>query len=477
MKRLIIVSNRVAPPQPGRAAPGGLVSGVLDALRNVGGIWFGWNGEVDDAAAPLGQASPQLHPLAGQGADITLATVPLSRQDYEDYYCGFANGVLWPSFHYRSDLARYDPCAYAGYLRVNRALARALRPLLRDGDVLWVHDYHLIPFAQACRELGVTNRIGFFLHIPFPAAQVVETIPPHRELLRMLRGYDLLGFQTERDRLACIDYLYQQREAQPLSPYLLAFGGRLVRTGVYPISVDVAQIQAMAQQSRHHLLDAAARASGRQAILSVDRLDYSKGLPERFRAYEHLLEQRPDYRRKVQFIQIAPPSRGDVATYRRIREQLDASAGRINGRFSELDWLPLRYLTKGYERSALMGLYRQARVGLVTPLRDGMNLVAKEYVAAQNPDDPGVLVLSQFAGAAVELEAALLVNPYDHAATAAALARALDMPLAQRRERHQHMLQVLQHNSQTQWCRHFLRDLAPVQLRQPLVIPASQMLH
>ncbi|SAK81828.1 alpha,alpha-trehalose-phosphate synthase [Caballeronia fortuita] len=457
MSRLIIVSNRVAPISEGGPAAGGLAVGVYDALKETGGMWFGWSGDVL-ASHPEGIKLEEHGP-------VTFATIGLVKRDYDQYYRGFSNATLWPAFHYRPDLIEFDRHEYDGYCRVNRWLAAQLAPLLKPDDVIWVHDYHLIPFAQALRALGVKNRIGFFLHIPFPATQILLSVPRHRELVEALCAFDLLGFQTEPDLRAFCDYIESEAggtlHRDAAKPVEVRAFGRTLRAAAYPIGVYPDEIAALAKDGErgrdveivkstlHH----------RKLVMSVDRLDYSKGLVERFRAFERLIEQDPQQRNNVSFLQIAPPTRSDVDAYRDIRLQLEAESGRINGRYAELDWTPIRYIHRQYERPVLAALFREAHVGLVTPLRDGMNLVAKEYVSAQDPDDPGVLVLSQFAGAARELTAALIVNPLDIDGMAEALATALKMPLNERKARYEEMMTQLRDNNVSVWRDNFLRDL------------------
>jgi trehalose 6-phosphate synthase len=456
MSRLIIVSNRVAPISEGEPAAGGLAIGVYDALRETGGMWFGWSGDV------VASGAPQIK-LEERGP-VTFATIGLARRDYDQYYRGFSNATLWPAFHYRADLIQYDRHEFEGYCRVNMWLAQQLVPLLHEDDVIWVHDYHLIPFAQALRAAGVKNRIGFFLHIPFPAAQVLVNVPPHRALVEALCAFDLLGFQTATDLRAFCDYIEHEAggsvegDGRPVT--VRAFG-RTLGAAAYPIGVYPDEIAALAQagQSGKAVRTLAASLRGRQLVMSVDRLDYSKGLVERFRAFEKLLEQETAYRNHVSFLQIAPSTRADLRAYQDIRVQLEAESGRINGRFAELDWAPILYIHRQYERQLLAALYRLARVGYVTPLRDGMNLVAKEYVSAQDPEDPGVLVLSRFAGAAQELTGALIVNPIDIGGMADALSQALSMPLAERRARYSDMIAQLRENNVSVWRDHFLTDL------------------
>lgn len=452
MPRLIAVSNRVAPIEEGEPTAGGLAAGVLDALKQQGGVWLGWSGEV------TGESTP--NPARAVGP-ITLYTIDLSRKDYDEFYRGFANATLWPTLHYQIGLAHFDWNEFAGYRRVNDLFAQAVSRVVRSDDLIWAHDYHLLCIAEALRAAGVTNRIGLFLHTPFPAPAVFMTIPAHTELIRAMCAFDLLGFQTEADRTAFSDYVVRHAGGEAGHGGTLHVFGRSLKTGVFPIGVHVDEVRMQAEDPANRRVATRLRATLRERlILSVDRLDYSKGLRQRFAAFERFLEEHPERRGNVTFMQIAPPSRSDVHTYREIRRELEAEAGRINGRFAEVDWVPLRYLNRGFPRNVLMPLYAEAQVGLVTPLRDGMNLVAKEYVAAQDPDDPGVLVLSQFAGAAMELDTALLINPYDRTGMADALNRALSMPLEERRERHAAMQHVMRMHSLERWRDRFEAQLA-----------------
>jgi trehalose 6-phosphate synthase len=451
MSRLVVVSNRVAPIQEGEATAGGLAAGVLDALKQKGGLWFGWSGEVTDASEPKPERTV---------GPITLFTIDLSRRDYDEYYRGFANDTLWPVLHYQIGLGHFEWPEFEGYRRVNDLFAAALTPLVRPEDLIWVHDYHLLCLADSLRARGLSNRIGLFLHTPFPAPGVFMTIPSHAALIRSMCAYDLLGFQTEIDRTAFVDYVLRQAGGVAVDADTVAVFGRQVRTGVYPIGVHVDEVRAQAETPVNRRQATRMRANlMERLILSVDRLDYSKGLRQRFAAFERFLADYPAQHGLVTFMQIAPPSRSDIETYQRIRRELEGEAGRINGRFAEVDWVPLRYLNRSFARNVLMPLYAEAQACLVTPLRDGMNLVAKEYVAAQDPEDPGVLVLSEFAGAARELDAALLVNPYDEAGMARAMDQALSMPVEERQARHQAMVTVMRRNSLEQWRDRFEADL------------------
>ncbi|ALS61462.1 alpha,alpha-trehalose-phosphate synthase (UDP-forming) [Pandoraea norimbergensis] len=453
MSRLVIVSNRVAPITEGKPTAGGLAIGVFDALKNTGGMWFGWNGEID--------AVPATAPDIAHRNNVTFATVPLTRRDYNTYYRGFSNATLWPTFHYRDDLTRFQRDDYNGYRHVNARFASLLAPLLQPDDLIWVHDYHLLPFAQACRHIGIKQRLGFFLHIPFPSPQVLMTVPPHEALVRAMCEYDLVGFQTEPDRTAFTDYLVRYAGGTLHDDGTVTAYGRTFRTGVYPIGVypDEIQQQATARATVKHILDLKQGLQQRKLIMSVDRLDYSKGMLERFRAFERLLELWPNQQGTVSFVQVAPPSRSDVAGYGEIRRQLETEAGHINGRFSDLAWTPLRYINKRYDHEVLMSFFRASQVGYVTPLRDGMNLVAKEYVASQDPADPGVLVLSCFAGAAQELDGALIVNPYDIDEMAEALRSALNMSLSERQSRYEGMMATLREHNLSTWRDRFMTDL------------------
>jgi trehalose 6-phosphate synthase len=449
LKRIVCVSNRISVPRRS-VAPGGLAVGVLAALRRTGGLWFGWSGEVSEHPSP----QPQI--LARD--NIRFATIDLRPQEFERYYNGYCNGTLWPLFHYAPGRFRYDQDEYEAYQRVNAEFARQLAPLLRPDDVVWVHDYHLIPLGQYLREHHFSGPIGYFLHIPFPTLQMLRVLPSYLELIRELCAYDLVGFQTQDDlesfescHVRAGAPLCEERHAADSPP----------RLGVYPIGIDVEQSIAEARAAfvEETVQRLIASLLGRRLIIGVDRLDYSKGLRERFEAFEHFLTTFPENQGRVTFLQIAPLSRGDVLAYGEIRMALEQTAGRLNGRFAEADWTPVRYLNRNFSHLTLMGLLRAAQVGLVTPVRDGMNLVAKEFVAAQNPEDPGVLVLSPLAGAARELTGALLANPYDKRGMALALAEALKMPLAERRHRHQDMVAGLHLNDIHQWAERFLQDL------------------
>jgi len=361
---------------------------------------------------------PSLQPALVEARGVTYATVDLTSDAYRGFYVGFANGVLWPLLHFRLGLMQFRREDYAGYLSVNRSFAESLAPLLQADDTVWAHDYHLVPFGRLLREQGFAGPLGFFLHVPFVPPSMLEAMPVGRELVADLCAYDVVGFQTEehaRDFRDCAQRLL----GATVEGERVRLNGRTMRAFADPIGIDA---KSFAQEAERAAADKLVQRvggslSGRALAIGVDRMDYSKGLPHRFEAYARLLEKHPEHRRRVHFLQICPRSREEVDEYRRLRAELDRLTGRINGRFSEFDWTPLRYSTRAAPRATLAGLYRLGRIGVVTPLRDGMNLVAKEFVAAQSEEDPGVLVLSQFAGAAHELTEALVVNPFDPTAS------------------------------------------------------------
>jgi trehalose 6-phosphate synthase len=453
MSRLVCVSNRISPPRKS-AAPGGLAIGILSALKRTGGLWFGWGGETVEQEP----GDPDIHIREG----VTYATIDLKKAEFDLYYNGYANEVLWPLFHYFQRSVRYAVEQRDAYESVNRTFAQKLAPLITPDDVIWVHDYHLIPLGRRLRELGVRRPVGFFLHIPFPNIEMLRVLPGYAELLRDLTSYDVVGFQTQNDLRSFqsgIEHLCGPEALR--SDGRIRVGDRTMRAEVFPIGVDVASVESEAVEASQAEVVKRMTDSlmGRALMIGVDRLDYSKGLVERFQSYQQFLEAYPDNLGRITYLQIAPLSRTDVRAYSEIRQALEQAAGRTNGRFADTDWTPIRYLNRNFPHSTLMGLLRAANVGIVTPLRDGMNLVAKEYVAAQNAQDPGVLILSNLAGAARELSAALQVNPYDTRAVSHAIQAALSMSLQERRERHAAMLQILKRNDIAAWTRRFVEAL------------------
>ena len=465
MGQLVVVSNRVGIPEKNlNARAGGLEVAVKAALKHKSGIWFGWSGKV--ATHTKIATQKVVHDK------ITYITLDLSKEDHHEYYNGFTNRVLWPILHYRVDLAEFSRRDLSGYLRVNENFARELDEVLEPDDLVWVHDYHLMPLAKALRGRGHKNRIGFFLHIPCPPPEILTALPNHERLIPSLCEYDLVGFQTGDDAFNFSRYLTRECGLHSRD-FNFVVADRKVRIDVFPVGIDTAAFADLARRSVRlpFVQRVITSLVGRALIIGVDRLDYSKGIANRLSAFELFLQTQASWRGKVTYLQIATKSRTEIPEYAAIEQEIGSAAGRINGAYGEADWTPIRYINRPYSHSTLAGLYRAARVGLVTPLRDGMNLVAKEYIASQNPEDPGVLILSRFAGAAQECKAALLVNPYDPDSVAAAIGQALSMPLAERRDRYDSLFQVLSHNDIQHWANRFLAALeqepsAPNELEQ-----------
>ncbi|SDR08500.1 trehalose 6-phosphate synthase [Rhizobiales bacterium GAS191] len=462
--RLIIVSNRVAVPDPAsEQSPGGLAVAVKAALRNRTGLWFGWSGKAHDTT--------DSEPRIIERNKITYVVIDITTNDFQEYYNGFANRVLWPILHYRVDLAEYSRSDLSGYMRVNRLFADKLGELIEDDDVIWVHDYHLMPLAKELRQRGHANPIGFYLHIPCAPPDILMALPRHQEILGTLSFYDLAGFQTENDRDNFGQYLATLGAQRGRDGQSFTLDGRQLRIGAFPVSIETAAYARLARNAVRSTFVREIEESlgGRHLVLGVDRLDYSKGILHRINAFDRFLETNPDWRSRVTFLQITPRSRADIQEYASIEDEVTTLVGRINGRYGEASWTPIRYINRSYSRTALAGIYRSADVALVTPLRDGMNLVAKEFVAAQDAKDPGVLILSQFAGAAAELDQALIVNPHETEGVAAALKRALEMPLGERRRRQEAMFTHLSNNDIELWARNYLSTLADTRQRPGLL--------
>lgn len=455
MSRLIVISNRVSVPGAAGApgAQGGLAVALNSALREYRGIWFGWSGQETEEFT--GYLNMQ------RSDDVTTATIDLEPQDIEEYYNGYANRTLWPLFHYRIDLTEYDRNFSEGYERVNARFADAVLPLIEPDDLVWVHDYHLLPFASMLRQKGVTNRIGLFLHTPWPPARLLVSLPFHERLVGSMLEYDVIGFQTEEWLGSFLHYVERELGLPIGKDGSIEHNGRRIVARAFPIGIDFAEFVegANSDEAReaHDRLRASVR--GRKMLIGVDRLDYSKGLGERFGSFGRFLSDNPNQAGKVVLLQIAPPSREDVASYQQIREDLERRTGHINGAHADVAFVPIRYVNRGYPRRQLAGFYRAADIGLVTPLRDGMNLVAKEYVAAQDAEDPGVLILSEFAGAAQQLTDALLINPHSNEHVSEAIKRALEMPLAERRRRHEKLLASVRDEDVVHWREQFVAAL------------------
>jgi trehalose 6-phosphate synthase len=459
--RLVVVSNRVSVPGDSAARAGGLEVALRPALQKNGGVWLGWSGKV--------AAANELETWSVRHKNIEYVVTDLSKEGFDEYYSGFANRVLWPILHYRLDLAEFARRDLSGYFRVNNHFAAELEKIIKNDDLIWVHDYHLIPIADALRRRGHSNRIGFFLHVPLPPPEILTSLPNHEQLIPLLMQYDVVGFQTDGDVQNFVRYLIsefdQTRKIRMFESagrhVTLNVNGQETLVGSFPVGIEPRAFARLARRNEQSPLvkNLVASLGGRNLVIGVDRLDYSKGLIQRLDAFDIFLANHREWLGKLTYLQIAPTNRAEIPEYSELQEALESAAGRINGKYGEVSWTPIRYVNRVHSRSVLAGLYRTARVGLVTPLRDGMNLVAKEYVAAQDPDDPGVLILSRFAGAAIDFRRALLVNPYDAESVASALVQALVMPLEERRARHKTLYAKVCEYDVNRWQREFLTAL------------------
>lgn len=468
---LVVVSNRVARAKANEPMTGGLAAALLPVVEKSGAIWVGSSGRLSPRAH--GPVNMEIQSL-GAGA---LALLDMPADDYTAYYEGFANSALWPALHSRSDLIRVSDDDYKAYRRINAFMAQALLRFRNQDTAFWIQDYHFLALAEELRRHGVTQPIGFFLHTPWPACSVAVGVPHHRELVEAMLAYDVIGFQTQDDCDHYADYLREELGIVVENGVARSRQG-VSRLAVFPIGIDVEGFAAQAARAVTHPEVSRLRLSLREEKLAigVDRVDYSKGLVNRVNAFDRLLSSNPSLKRSIALLQIATPSRDAIEAYSRLQADLASLVTTVNGRHGEADWMPIRYLSKGYGHQVLSGFYRLAQVGVVTPLHDGMNLVAKEYIAAQNPDDPGVLVLSKFAGAANELDAALLVNPNDIDGVARALATAFAMPIRERRERWSVMMAKLRAHTIHQWFADFLSTLEEASVREPSPVSDNRSL-
>lgn len=467
---VVVVSNRVARLNSSEAIAGGLAAALLPAVKSAGAIWVGSSGRLRETAQR--EAFAEIESF-GKGA---LATVDLPREHYCGYYEGFANAALWPTLHSRADLIRATHDDYKSYREVNAYMARSLMRFCRPDAQYWVQDYHFLTLGLELRRLGVGQPIGFFLHTPWPARGTFSAMPYHREIVQAMLAFDLVGFQTNEDHENFAGYLREELGLQVVDDVIVSIHGAC-RLVTCPIGIDVEEFGRRATKASAGPEVARLRGSlqGAKLAIGVDRVDYSKGLTNRMRAFDRMLTMQPTLRGQVSLLQIAVPSRAAIPTYGALQSELSALVGEINGRHSEVDWTPIRYINKGFSQATLAGFYRAAQVGIVTPYRDGMNLVAKEYVAAQNPFDPGVLVLSQYAGAAKELDAALLVNPHDIDDVARKTMTALAMSGDERRERWEAMMVRLRETSVHLWFARFVRMLEATQRLAKRQVPALPM--
>jgi len=490
-RRLVVVSNRlpiVLKRTDGswsmQKGSGGLVTALGTVLKNRGGLWVGWPGTTE--TMPISEIKKIMGPFSRE-IGFRLLPVFLSEKERDLFYYGLSNEVIWPLFHDLQTRCHFDPLYWDAYLDVNRKFARAVQHNAEEGDFLWIHDYHLIPLAGLLNSAGFRGNCSFFLHIPFPSPDIFAKLPWRTEFLHALLHYRFVGFQTSRDRrnfTDCLRLFFPEARIQGRGPIVrVRASGMEAWAGNLPISVDAGEfirlsrspeVAAKTRSIREHL--------GRKRLLfSVDRLDYTKGIPEKLRAFRYLLENRPELRGTVTLLQLLIPSREEVPAYGTLKQEIDRLVGEINGRYTTGDWTPVLYRYQSMDRTELAAYYRAADIGLVTPLKDGMNLVAKEYVLCQ-ADNRGVLVLSEFAGAAAQLgESCLLVNPYSVREVSEAILEALSMPSQEKKRRLRNMRQTLRRHDVSWWTRNFLlastgQDLEdfPEQGLPPLVPPRRE---
>lgn len=462
--RLVIVSNRlpVVPikgndgkwqVQPGF---GGLVTALAPILRDRGGLWIGWLGTLEETDLD------KLVYIGSKNTGYTLKPVMLTAEEIDRYYFGFSNEILWPLFHSLHLRCNFDPSYWSTYKAVNRKFAQVIAENARANDYIWVHDYHLMLVANELRAIGVKCKVGFFLHTPFPPRDIFAILPWRSQILEALSEYDLLGFQTMRDRNNFIQYveglvkgLHVDARRQVCR---ISMPERESRVGAFPIGIDFKEFarQAASEAVSERANQLCDTISDRQIILGVDRLDYSKGIPERLRAFGNALERFHDLHGNVTLVQIAVPSRVYIRQYQTLKAEIEGLVGEINGKFSRSGWIPIHYMFRSLEKAELLSYYRAANIALVTPLKDGMNLVAKEYCAA-NIDNNGVLILSEFAGAATQLgRGALVVNPYDIEGVADAIYQAYCMSASERQSRMRKLRESVAKRDIFWWVQFFL---------------------
>jgi trehalose 6-phosphate synthase/phosphatase len=473
-KRLIVVSNRlpyVLEKQNGdkwslKPGSGGLVTALLPVLRNRGGVWIGWSGITEDA-----QGLKEIFDTAAQGAGYKLEPVVLSGDEIDKYYHGYSNESVWPLFHDLQSQAEFDPEYWHTYVKVNRKFAEALASECRPDDFVWIHDYQLMDVGHHVREMDCDVDLAFFLHIPFPAPDIFMKLPERQAVLDSLLSYDLVGFQTGRDRrnfIQCVRTLLKNVRLRVEGHlHVIRLEDREMRVGNFPIGIDARGLaeRAMAPEVEERLGAIRQRFEDRQIVLGLDRLDYTKGIPHRLQAFANLLERFPEVRGRIHLFQVVVPSRVGIPKYDELKVEIERLVGEINGRYSQVGWVPVHYFFRSLSSTELLASYRAAKIALITPLKDGMNLVAKEFCACSLEED-SVLILSQFAGAAAQLgKAALVVNPYDVEQTADAIYNAFRMASGERRYR----MRRLRRNIRTQdifwWVDSFMRAAIDKELR------------
>lgn len=454
--KLIVASNRVSYDETPHA--GGLAAAIQDTFKDLEGIWMGWSGAISE--------DPEY--LNGSTGNLQYKVFSLTQKEYDDYYLSFSNEVIWPICHLRPNHLRLVENSYPTYLRVNQRFAHEILKVTGDQDLVWVHDYHLLLTGQALRAQGFSGAIGYFHHIPIPPVDLARTIPHHTEILAGLLHYDVVGVQTHNDLKNIVDYLsfhadvFKDATVLSQTPHSvhIEHQHRITKIAVYPISIDTTNIEKIAAQSLQlqEVSNLQASIENQKLVIGVDRIDYSKGLENKFHAFEKCLGMQQENKMPV-LLQIANKSRNDIPSYQNLCASLESLASNINGDHGNPSYAPIRYVNTAYDHATLTGFYRLACVGLVTPAKDGMNLVAKEYVASQDPQDPGVLVLSEFAGAADEMPEALLVNPFHTLSVAQSIHRALHMPRLERIQRHRALMKRLRSHDIQHWHQSFMRDM------------------
>jgi trehalose 6-phosphate synthase/phosphatase len=472
-RRLIVVSNRLpvtvshADGKPDlRTSSGGLVTALNAVCREHSAYWVGWTGT---------DHSPEIETCVrnAQPGHFRMVPVFLSPEEQIQFYRGFSNEIVWPLFHDLQSRCNFQPSYWDAYLSVNERFAGEIASIARPDDFIWVHDYHLVRIARYLRERGVTSRLAFFQHIPFPSLDIFEKMPWREEFLESILRFDVVGFQTDRDRrnfIACARHLLSDFTVKRRGQHFaVSYAGQSTTIGTFPISIDFHEFAA---PSTHHEVSRIAerlrRGFGdRRIILGVDRLDYTKGLPEKLRAFRTALELYPDLRRNVSLVQLVVPSREDIPKYDELKHEVEWLVSEINGQFTDAGWVPIHFMYRHLERPELLAYYQIADVGLVTPLKDGMNLVAKEFCAAQ-VESPGVLVLSEFAGSAVQLKpGAVIVNPNDAQGVANAIYAALRMAPSEQAIRMQRLRDIIRHEDVHRWTAEFMSASVPALLRKP----------
>lgn len=465
MSGLILVSHN----QSQRSTLTAVYEGIL---FHQGGLWISWDGE--SRVMPQDAARPYTVQQMGQYETVTF---PYTPGELNEGYHDYIHKGLWPVFHQRPDMARFSASGYQEYKSINKAYARAICENATPDDVIWIQDYHLLGCATYIREEGLTNLVGIFLHQPFPAGRMFETIPEWRWFTDSLLCCDLIGFQTVQDMNNFLVWLESEFRIERLEAQSFRVHGRIIRVGVFPVGIDLDDVQSLRESNSCAYMEMQCRESlPENTVLSGGHLDESSGLPYRISTLEVLLRKHDCYQKNITLLQLAPPAAGHAHDASELGHALEALCGELNGVHGMMNWYPVNYLTHGYSREEQAGIYRASRVALVTPLMAGMSLMAKMYVALQDPKNPGVLILSQFAGAAEQMEGAIIVNPYDPDAMASAVHRALQMPLHERLSLHARLMKGLHMHNSHHWAESFLRMLnaeptAPEALPSPAFFP------